>query len=163
MLFFVKMKTGQARKIKHQTFSSLQDLSLKNHQMKGLFHQNLILKGYLKVLSFWNSLVESLLLPKIVTRYLTHETSYYDPVRIIHLLNCMRQKLANVFKLLYFICYCFAETPKVKVRVEFAVALAGTCKDMCPEKERYMREVQRRLDTYECLAFKVCLQMFNHI
>ncbi|CAG7823982.1 unnamed protein product [Allacma fusca] len=35
------------------------------------------------------------------------------------------------------------------MRVEFAEKLAGTCKDMCPEKERYMREVQRQLTSYE--------------
>lgn len=26
----------------------------------------------------------------------------------------------------------------------------GTCPDMCPEKERYMRVIQKRLSPYEC-------------
>ncbi|XP_078382486.1 germinal-center associated nuclear protein-like isoform X2 [Oculina patagonica] len=30
-----------------------------------------------------------------------------------------------------------------------AKAVVGTCKDMCPEKERYMREYQRRLSVFE--------------
>lgn len=39
--------------------------------------------------------------------------------------------------------------PKVKVRVEFATRLFGTCPDMCPEKERYMRQYQRQLTSFE--------------
>ena len=38
------------------------------------------------------------------------------------------------------------------MRVECAVKLSGTCRDMCPEKERYMREVQRQLVSYEMAA-----------
>ena len=30
-----------------------------------------------------------------------------------------------------------------------ATVVAGTCEDMCPERERYMRQEQRRLSTYE--------------
>lgn len=32
-----------------------------------------------------------------------------------------------------------------------AKAVCGTCKDMCPEKERYMREYQRRLSVFEAI------------
>ena len=30
-----------------------------------------------------------------------------------------------------------------------AEAIVGTCPDMCPEKERYLREVRRHLSVYE--------------
>jgi hypothetical protein len=40
----------------------------------------------------------------------------------------------------------------VKVSVEFAKKLFGTCPDMCPEKERYMRQFQRQLTNYEILT-----------
>lgn len=33
--------------------------------------------------------------------------------------------------------------------VAAAVAVTGTCADMCPEKERYIREVQNRMSVYE--------------
>ena len=32
-----------------------------------------------------------------------------------------------------------------------ADVVCGTCPDMCPEKERYMREDRRRLSVYEML------------
>lgn len=32
-----------------------------------------------------------------------------------------------------------------------AKAIKGTCQDMCPEKERYMREDRRRLSYYEII------------
>ncbi|EFO22461.2 hypothetical protein LOAG_06026 [Loa loa] len=34
--------------------------------------------------------------------------------------------------------------------VDNAIVMQGSCPDMCPEKERYMRVVQKRLSTYEC-------------
>uniref|UniRef100_A0A915Q7H0 SAC3/GANP/THP3 conserved domain-containing protein n=1 Tax=Setaria digitata TaxID=48799 RepID=A0A915Q7H0_9BILA len=34
--------------------------------------------------------------------------------------------------------------------VENATVMQGSCPDMCPEKERYMRVVQKRLSVYEC-------------
>uniref|UniRef100_A0A0M3K3H9 Germinal-center associated nuclear protein (inferred by orthology to a human protein) n=1 Tax=Anisakis simplex TaxID=6269 RepID=A0A0M3K3H9_ANISI len=34
--------------------------------------------------------------------------------------------------------------------VENAIVTQGTCADMCPEKERYQRVVQKRLSVYEC-------------
>ncbi|VDM40686.1 unnamed protein product [Toxocara canis] len=34
--------------------------------------------------------------------------------------------------------------------VENATVTQGTCADMCPEKERYQRVVQKRMSTYEC-------------
>uniref|UniRef100_A0A0R3S1B7 SAC3_GANP domain-containing protein n=1 Tax=Elaeophora elaphi TaxID=1147741 RepID=A0A0R3S1B7_9BILA len=34
--------------------------------------------------------------------------------------------------------------------VDNATVMQGSCRDMCPEKERYMRVVQKRLSTYEC-------------
>lgn len=45
--------------------------------------------------------------------------------------------------------------PKTKVNVEFATKLIGTCPDMCPEKERYMRQFQRQLVFYETLPSQV--------
>lgn len=45
--------------------------------------------------------------------------------------------------------YFISGIPKVKVRVEFATRLFGTCLDMCPEKERYMRQYQRQLTSFE--------------
>ncbi|XP_038051499.1 germinal-center associated nuclear protein-like [Patiria miniata] len=40
---------------------------------------------------------------------------------------------------------------KKKSNLAFLAAIKGTCPDMCPEKERYMRVVQRRLHPYEVL------------
>ncbi|CAG9539692.1 unnamed protein product [Cercopithifilaria johnstoni] len=34
--------------------------------------------------------------------------------------------------------------------VDNATVMQGSCRDMCPEKERYMRVVQKRLSMYEC-------------
>ncbi|PFX15613.1 Germinal-center associated nuclear protein [Stylophora pistillata] len=36
--------------------------------------------------------------------------------------------------------------------ISSAKAVVGTCKDMCPEKERYMREHQRRLRVFEAVS-----------
>ncbi|ODN03654.1 Germinal-center associated nuclear protein [Orchesella cincta] len=44
-----------------------------------------------------------------------------------------------------------SRVPKTKVNVEEATRLIGTCPDMCPEKERYMRQFQRQLVGYETL------------
>eukprot|EP00057_Strongylocentrotus_purpuratus_P015956 XP_011670430.1 PREDICTED: germinal-center associated nuclear protein [Strongylocentrotus purpuratus] len=38
-----------------------------------------------------------------------------------------------------------------KSELATAVKMTGSCPDMCPEKERYMREVQRRLSPYEMM------------
>ncbi|XP_072028126.1 germinal-center associated nuclear protein-like [Amphiura filiformis] len=40
---------------------------------------------------------------------------------------------------------------KKQFNLATAQAVKGTCPDMCPEKERYMREYQRRLSVYETL------------
>ncbi|VDK81505.1 unnamed protein product [Litomosoides sigmodontis] len=36
------------------------------------------------------------------------------------------------------------------IDVDNATVMQGSCPDMCPEKERYMRVVQKRVSTYEC-------------
>jgi len=54
----------------------------------------------------------------------------------------------------------FLGIPKVKVRVELATKLFGTCLDMCPEKERYMRQYQRQLTVFEILNSPVSLITF---
>jgi len=41
-----------------------------------------------------------------------------------------------------------------------AKALQGSCMDMCPEKERYMREDRRRLTVYEIRAGPDQVQLF---
>ncbi|KAJ7362191.1 hypothetical protein OS493_013288 [Desmophyllum pertusum] len=40
---------------------------------------------------------------------------------------------------------------KRSLDITSAKAVIGTCKDMCPEKERYMREYQRRLSVFEAV------------
>jgi hypothetical protein len=36
--------------------------------------------------------------------------------------------------------------------------LRGSCPDMCPEKERYVREMQKNLNSYECDAYGTLIQ-----
>ncbi|KAJ7362197.1 Germinal-center associated nuclear protein [Desmophyllum pertusum] len=40
---------------------------------------------------------------------------------------------------------------KRSLDISSAKAVIGTCKDMCPEKERYMRDYQRRLNVFEAV------------
>jgi hypothetical protein len=56
--------------------------------------------------------------------------------------------LKNCIKIVFLLFFKIG-IPKIKVRVEFATRLFGTCPDMCPEKERYMRQYQRQLTRFE--------------
>jgi len=38
---------------------------------------------------------------------------------------------------------------KKQIYLATTEAIVGTCPDMCPEKERYLREVRRHLSVYE--------------
>ncbi|XP_022083515.1 germinal-center associated nuclear protein-like [Acanthaster planci] len=51
---------------------------------------------------------------------------------------------------------------KKKTNLAMPGAIKGTCPDMCPEKERYMREVQRRLHPYEVLQGSTDQVHVNH-
>lgn len=55
----------------------------------------------------------------------------------LHVLEAIDKKLRQVFKR--------------SSDISCAKAVTGSCKDMCPEKERYMREHQRRLSVFEAI------------
>ena len=43
------------------------------------------------------------------------------------------------------------DDPTVPMRLEEAITMIGTCKDMCPEFERFRRERENNLDRWECV------------
>lgn len=44
------------------------------------------------------------------------------------------------------------DDPTKPKRLEEAITMVGTCQDMCPEYERYRREMQSNLDRWEMVC-----------
>lgn len=73
-------------------------------------------------------------------------------------MQCMHKSAANIdffvnCNLIIIICvsYVLALGNQKQADLATAKAIRGACQDMCPEKERYMREDRRRLSTYEII------------
>lgn len=79
-------------------------------------------------------------------------------IRARKALLILLQNVSNSYFMLTFIVLLNSiGIPKTKVNVEHAKKLIGTCPDMCPEKERYMRQFQRQLVPYETLPGQVII------
>ena len=66
----------------------------------------------------------------------------------IHLVVILLSTIAHILNVTVAMVSA-AKGTKKHADLASAVAIKGSCPDMCPERERYMREFQRRLSAYE--------------
>ena len=60
--------------------------------------------------------------------------------------------LCRLYLQLFYTAYIFVASGSQKhADLASADAIRGTCLDMCPERERYIREERRRLNNYEMI------------
>lgn len=74
------------------------------------------------------------------------------PKKLMHAcFNLYEGKLSSIVNLLMFV-------PGRAKQFDLASAqrTVGTCPDMCPEKERYMREDRHQVGSYEQLQVRLC-------
>jgi hypothetical protein len=85
-------------------------------------------------------------------------------INLIHrLLHNRYQSLHNFARINLAELLCFFTVRKSSRPANLATAdvILGTCPDMCPEKERYMREDRRRLSIFEIVPGTDLVRFFH--